>query len=262
MAYESIPDLSNLRLIKDAYRTYPIDTNNPLHNEELVAITEFDIKGTSYYSQPNKMTGEPLPGINPEALLRHSVAEKLERANRNLKASKEIVKVLGGRVELIVRDALRSAQIQQHLFDVVWPKILKEANPEWDDERLESELPKFISRPVNVLSSPTLHMTGGAVDVNLVYKDGSPVNFGHVGGKVVSETDYHEGYHPVDEFPVSKDAKLARRILYWTMLDEEFSNNPTEWWHYSYGDQMWALFSDQPAAIYGAVEQAPDLLTA
>jgi zinc D-Ala-D-Ala dipeptidase len=53
---------------------------------------------------------------------------------------------------------------------------------------------------------------------------------------------------------------LARRVLYWTMLDEDFTNNPTEWWHYSYGDQMWAMFNDKPAAIYGAVEQAPDLL--
>jgi D-alanyl-D-alanine dipeptidase len=258
----AIPDLTPLKEIKDNYRTYPIDVNNPLYTEEIVPIGDFGIKGSSYYSNPNKMTGEPLPGINPEALLRSSVAEKLERANRNLQASKDIAKILGGQVELIVRDALRSAQLQQHLFEVVWPKVLKEANPDWDDEKLQIELPKFISKPANVLSSPTPHMTGGAVDVNLIFKDGRPVNFGHVGGKIVSETDYHEGYHLQEEFPADSEAKLARRALYWAMLDEGFINNPTEWWHYSFGDQMWALFNDKQAALYGAVEQAPDLLEA
>lgn len=262
MAYREIPDLSSLREIKDVYRTFPIETNNPLYDEEVVPISEFGIKGNSYYSQPNKMTGEPLPGINPEALLRATVAEKLELANRQLKASKDISKILGGKVELIVRDALRSAQLQQHLYDEVWPKVLKEANPDWTEEKIQLELPKFISKPAIDLSSPTPHMTGGAVDVNLIFENGEPVNFGHIGGKVVTETDYHEGYHITDEFPASTEAKLARRVLYWTMLDADFSNNPTEWWHYSYGDQMWALFNAQPAALYGAVEQAPDLLVA
>jgi zinc D-Ala-D-Ala dipeptidase len=260
MRYPAIPNLSEQKEIKDNYRVYPINANNSLYNEEIVSITKFGLKGNSYYSQPNKMTGEPLPGINPEALVRYSVAEKLESANRVIRTSKDVAKVLGGKVELVVRDALRSAQLQQHLFDVVWPDVLRAANPDWDDKKVQLELPKFIAKPKLDLSSPTPHMTGGAIDVNLLFKDGSAVDFGHVGGTAVSETDYHEGYQAIDKYPVSRSAMLARRVLYWTMLDEDFTNNPTEWWHYSYGDQMWAMFNDKPAAIYGAVEQAPDLL--
>ena len=55
-------------------------------------------------------------------------------------------------------------------------------------------------------------------------------------------------------------AKLAqrnRRIFYWIMrgaLCDEMSSlivNPTEWWHWSYGDQMWAALTHVPTAVYG-----------
>jgi D-alanyl-D-alanine dipeptidase len=254
-----IPDLSDLREIKDQYRNYPIDTSNSLHDEELVPISEFGLKGQSYYSQPNKMTGEPLPDVNPEALLRYSVAEKLEAANRELRTSKDISKLLGGKVELVVRDALRSAELQQHLHDAVWPNVLKKAYPDWSDDKIQEELPHFISEPKDPETSPTPHMTGGAVDLNLLKQDGSLVDRGHISGTVVVQTDYHEGYSP-KEYPANPNAKMARRVLYWTMRDQGFSNNPTEYWHYSWGDQMWALFNREPAALYGAVESAPDIL--
>jgi D-alanyl-D-alanine dipeptidase len=35
------------------------------------------------------------------------------------------------------------------------------------------------------------------------------------------------------------------------MADEGFAAHPDEWWHFSYGDQMWAALTDAPAALYG-----------
>jgi D-alanyl-D-alanine dipeptidase len=258
MTFQEIPDLSELRKTKDQYREYPIDDRHSLYTEEVVPVSNFGIAGQSYYSQPNKMTGEPLPGINPEALVRYSVAERLEAANREIRTSRDITKLLGGRVEIIVRDALRSRELQKHLFETVWPQVLKKANPDWDEEKIHEELPNFIAKPKSEAEAPTPHMTGGTVDLNLRYQDGRLVDFGHQGGSKKTLTDYYEAYGA--DTPIQNDAQIARRILYWTLEDQQFANNPTEWWHYSYGDQMWAMFREEPAAVYGAVEQAPDLL--
>ena len=32
-----------------------------------------------------------------------------------------------------------------------------------------------------------------------------------------------------------------------------FVNYPAEWWHFSYGDKMWAAYSHKEYAIYGDV---------
>ena len=58
----------------------------------------------------------------------------------------------------------------------------------------------------------------------------------------------------------NEEARANRRMLYWLMIEAGFTNHPDEWWHYSYGDQMWAKLSNKPAAFYGAAEPAPELL--
>jgi D-alanyl-D-alanine dipeptidase len=40
------------------------------------------------------------------------------------------------------------------------------------------------------------------------------------------------------------------------MIEAGFANTPTEWWHYSWGDQMWARLSGQGAALFGACNPA------
>ena len=49
-------------------------------------------------------------------------------------------------------------------------------------------------------------------------------------------------------------ARNLRRILIHTMKEAGFSNLPTEWWHFDYGNQNWAYFTEQSSAIFGAVE--------
>ncbi len=255
-----VPNLAQHREIKDQYRGHPIDTMNPMYNEPLVSVYEFGISGISYYAKPNRATGKPLPDVSPEPLVRLSVAEKLEVAKGRLWKSEELTRHLGGRAELIVKDALRSQGLVSHLHDVVFPRILREKYPDWDDESLEEERGKLISKPSGDASSPAPHTTGGAVDIDLIREDGASVDFGHVlGSSDVSRTDYYEGRESTAEVAMNPFAKVVRRALYWSMTEQGFANHPYEFWHYSYGDQMWALFSQEPAAFYGAVEGSPDL---
>jgi D-alanyl-D-alanine dipeptidase len=61
----------------------------------------------------------------------------------------------------------------------------------------------------------------------------------------------------------AKDLLLQknRRVYYWIMRgallpegDSGLVCNPTEYWHWSYGDQMWAALMRAPYAFYGAQE--------
>ena len=66
MSFAEIPNYTALRLDKAGYDTrYRIDTEHPLHNDPLVDPREVDFgfeDASSYYSKPNAMTGEVLPG--------------------------------------------------------------------------------------------------------------------------------------------------------------------------------------------------------
>ncbi len=48
-----------------------------------------------------------------------------------------------------------------------------------------------------------------------------------------------------------EEARANRRLLHWIMTDAGFIGHPDEWWHFSYGDQLWAKLSGAPAALYG-----------
>ena len=41
------------------------------------------------------------------------------------------------------------------------------------------------------------------------------------------------------------------RLLHWLMTEEGFAGHPDEWWHFSWGDQMWAALTGAPSAPYG-----------
>lgn len=89
------------------------------------------------------------------------------------------------------------------------------------------------------------HATGGAVDVILL-KNNKEVD---MGGKYL-------------EFPkagignfLTNDQKDNRKILCTAMQKAGFVNYPLEWWHFSYGDKMWAAYSSKRYAFYGDINQ-------
>lgn len=45
-----------------------------------------------------------------------------------------------------------------------------------------------------------------------------------------------------------------RRLLYNTMIEAGFTNLPSEWWHYDYGDKFWAYFTENKALYEGVMD--------
>ena len=65
------------------------------------------------------------------------------------------------------------------------------------------------------------------------------------------QTDYFESIHSKRILTLSEEEALKnRRILFHAMKVEDIENYPFEWWHYSWGDQMWALLSKNSEAFY------------
>lgn len=98
------------------------------------------------------------------------------------------------------------------------------------------------------------HQTGGAVDI-LLLKNGETVDMG---------SNYCDHNNRSITFPKNKgiitsEQLFQRQILYNAMIAEGFINYPGEWWHYCYGDQMWAAYSQKNKAMYGSIAGKEEL---
>ena len=91
------------------------------------------------------------------------------------------------------------------------------------------------------------HQTGGAVDLSLCDKDGKEMDMG---------TQYREfnPKTPTRSKELNCEQQRNRVILLKAMQNAGFVNYPAEWWHYSYGDRMWAAYSNRRTAIYGVLD--------
>jgi D-alanyl-D-alanine dipeptidase len=73
----------------------------------------------------------------------------------------------------------------------------------------------------------------------------------------ISHLDYLENNISPHLALTEGEARRNRRLLYWVMAEIGFAANPSEWWHYSYGDQMWARLAGTSSAKYG-IADAPE----
>jgi D-alanyl-D-alanine dipeptidase len=265
-----IPNFTESRAHKDGYDVrYEIDTEHPLHNDPLVDPREKEFgfeDASSYYSKPNNMTGENLPGVPDSPLVRHDVAQRLVIADSYLRSDPDVREALGAPAHIRIDDALRPYQVQQFAYDVAWPMIIRRQNPDITDEELAQELPKYVAKP-NANLTPTPHLTGGAVDVRLInLETGEPFDRGHQGGgiKGTAYPDFYENYQAdigqsdveaVAEEPVKPEVLLGRRVLYYAMTDVAgLYVNPSEIWHYGKGDPLSEYVAGTNHPYYGIAE--------
>jgi D-alanyl-D-alanine dipeptidase len=86
--------------------------------------------------------------------------------------------------------------------------------------------------------TPPPHSTGAAVDVTLVNSTGKVVDMGSLIDEL-SERSHPDYYlnHPHLE---AQKYHAHRQLLNHIMSKAGFQRNPKEWWHFCFGDQMWA----------------------
>lgn len=212
---------------------------NPLiqeNNEKLVRIQENQhpriFTKSIYYSQH-------VPNSLKDIYLREATYKKVMQA----------IELLPEQYSFILFDGYRPIQVQQYLFNHYYEEMRK-VYPHFTENEILGETLKYVAFPTMNDDRPAPHLTGGAVDLTLGDQEGNPLNMGTDFDEMheSSATDYFEA-HP----GVNDEARKNRRILYNCMREVGFTNYSAEWWHYDYGNFMWAKRLAKEYAIYGAL---------
>ena len=249
-----IPALESLRVTRQRYRDLPIEKTNALHNEALVRVQDFGIAGVNHYAHAqNPPYWAAAEGAISALLLRRSVAEKLSTVDSHLKWQ-------GLRLHLF--DAWRPRAVQAYFHDIWLPAELRKRRPELSETDIAAEAGRYWAAPSESADRPAPHATGAAVDLTIVLADGQPLWMGSLfdDATEIAHTDRFEREEGALFSFSNEEARANRRLLYWLMIEAGFANHPEEWWHFCWGDQMWAKLTGRAAAFYGLAEPAPELL--
>jgi D-alanyl-D-alanine dipeptidase len=238
-----------LLALKTGYRGHPIAVGAESH-EPLVDVREYGVHGENFYaSNRNPPHFRAIPGSVPQLWVREGVARRLEAVNRRLAEHG---------LALWLFDGWRPNAVQAYFYDNWMPSLLKKLYPDWSAEKLETEVQNYWSAPTIDTKTPAPHLTGAAVDLSICWADTNErLWMGSLfdDASAVSNLDHFEHDQSKEILTISDDeARTNRRLLYWTMREAGFAANPTEWWHYSFGDQMWARLTGEDSAFYGAAE--------
>jgi D-alanyl-D-alanine dipeptidase len=121
----------------------------------------------------------------------------------------------------------------------------KRANPGVSDEKALEHARIFVSDPDSALPP---HVCGAAVDVEIINTStGKILDFGSA-----LNADNVKSFLYYPELTVQQ--KNNRLMLTTVMLDAGFASLMSEWWHYSYGDQVWAWFYGKRNSLYSPVD--------
>ncbi|MFN8110234.1 MAG: M15 family metallopeptidase [Thermoleophilia bacterium] len=177
-----------------------------------------------------------LPGSLPATWLRRGVAERLVAVADSLPQG----------IGLAVWDGYRPLQVQSALFDAYLTELTA-VHPEMPADALLEAAARYVTPPSRSVLAPPPHLTGGAVDLTLMDADGELLDLGTAFDAFVPEAEAHA----LEDQP--GPVRDRRRLLFWAMHEQGFTNYAEEWWHFDHGDQFWGLMRDRPA-IYGAAE--------
>ncbi|MBE6452929.1 MAG: hypothetical protein E7012_05535 [Alphaproteobacteria bacterium] len=145
----------------------------------------------------------------------------------------------------VIYEAYRPMYAQVEL----WNNIVAQNHKLYPSLDINSE--EFITLCDRYVANPyrqgSGHQSGAAVDISLA--DNAGVEY-DMGGCV-------RGFDDSAEFTcanISPQARNNRQILKKALSDVGFVNYPSEWWHYSFGDRLWAKLTGSPIAIFGKLD--------
>lgn len=228
------------------YRAAPIDTSGAANAEPLLDAVAHGLAGENFYASPrNPPYYHRIPGSIDRILLRAGVEDRLKTVNARLTA-------IG--LELWLFDGWRPQAVQIYFHDHWFPAEVKRRHPDLDGEKLRAEVERYWAAPSEGENAPSPHSTGGAVDLTIRWRDGDQLWMGSLfdDASPIAHMGHFESAHAETSFS-DDEARGNRRLLYWLMTEAGFAANPSEWWHFSFGDQMWAKLTSAPAALYGGV---------
>lgn len=173
-----------------------------------------------------------VPGALNEIWVRQRVFDRLVAAAAALPAG----------YGLCLLDGWRPQAVQSHLYDALRDR-LRSLRPEAVGDEIERAARRYAAPADDDPVQPSPHLTGGAVDLTLIDRDGRFLDMG-------SRFDEASPRSATDHYA---DGPIAgrRSTLRAAMEGAGFTNLPSEWWHFDYGNWCWAWYAGRREALYG-----------
>jgi D-alanyl-D-alanine dipeptidase len=208
----------------------------PVSEVRRVRIIESGEPMVEYLSlSPRLFQSRPRYRYTRVAFLRKRVAAMLVAA----------AEALPDRLGFAVVEGWRPPYIQRRMYLAQWHKW-RERHPDWSDLQLKRVVSRFTA-PIHGRVPPP-HSTGGAVDLILCDKEGKELN-----DPSPFALNDHRGY-AFDAPGINQEERERRDLMKSVLEPAGLTNYPSEWWHWSFGDQGWAYRTGSPHAVYGPVE--------
>lgn len=159
---------------------------------------------------------------------------------------------------LAIFDAWRPVAVQRFMLAHATAQLCRErgvdpesSGPDW--EAVREEVGCFWAPPSEDPATPPPHSTGAAVDLSLANNLGALLEMGGAIDAIgpISHPLHHAQAAAADPRGEAASWHRRRLLLAEVMQQAGFAQHPQEWWHFSYGDQLWAWRTGHAQAIYG-----------
>jgi D-alanyl-D-alanine dipeptidase len=219
-------------------------------NEPLISIPKSIFRLTPH---PYMSLGAPYSTGADPWVLRRSVLKRLILAQQYLSESNP-------QLQLALFDAWRPISVQKFMFDYTLQETCKSKGIDINDLSVKGgindvieEVARFWAKPSFDPLTPPPHSTGAAIDLTLADMTRKPLDLGGEIDFIGPESSPEFYKNDYSKMPYSKQVFHDRRSLLYSVMEQAgFVQHPNEWWHFSYGDQLWSWLSKKGNAIYGA----------
>jgi len=188
---------------------------------------------------PYEKLGAPYGDRSP-FFLRKGVLDRLLTAQTYLQQHHP-----GWRIQIF--DAYRPVEVQQFMVDYSFHELVAAAGLSPTALTLEQRqtfqerVHQFWAVPSLDPATPPPHSTGAAIDVTLVDSENRAIDMGSPIDEISPRS--HPDYFANSRDDRGKNYHACRQILATVMRSAHFQQHPSEWWHFSFGDQLWAWLS-------------------
>jgi D-alanyl-D-alanine dipeptidase len=159
--------------------------------------------------------------------------------------------------------AVQAFMVEHAIADTCRERGIDPLRPGPERDAVVAEVGRFWAPPNPDPAAPPPHSTGAAVDLTLVDQPGGQLLA--MGSAIDTIGAVSEPDHWSEQAEGCSEPTQRERFLQWhqhrcwlreAMADAGFSQHPNEWWHFSWGDQLWAWRQGRPQAHYGRVDAA------